>query len=212
MTLSPVTIVAMLGAAYMFGSIPFSLLLGWLKGVDLRQVGSGNPGATNVARALGWGYGLLALLLDAGKGLAPTALLPMLASAGPEAEHVAVGCGAAAILGHTFPCWLRFRGGKGVATSLGVVGWLAPVGALAAVGTFAVCFAATRIVSLGSLVAAATFAAVQLWQLWPFSSERWSLIALSILAPVLVAVRHRANIVRLLRGEETRLTAKPPAQ
>lgn len=204
------SIAGLLAAAYLAGSIPFSLLLGKaVGGIDIRRHGSGNVGATNVGRLLGWKWGIVALVLDALKGLLPTLLLPRLVPEATVQTHLAVGCGLAAILGHMFPCWLGFRGGKGIATSLGVVSILAPWGALAAAATFAVLFGVKRIVSLGSVVAAVVFAAVQmiLLQPAPFSSSKWSLAAFSIAVPVLVIVRHRSNIVRLLRGEEKPFSA-----
>jgi glycerol-3-phosphate acyltransferase PlsY len=194
--------------AYLAGSIPFSLLIGrWVGGIDLRQHGSGNVGATNVGRVLGWKWGVVALILDALKGVAPTGLLPLLYN-GPGRGHLAVGCGVCAILGHMFPCWLKFRGGKGVATSLGVVSMLAPQAALAAFITFAICFAISRIVSLSSMLAGIVFAISEMLilRLQPFTEQNWSLGLFSIVVPLLIIVRHRANIGRLLRHEEKRLT------
>lgn len=211
MPASPLAIAAALVAAYLAGSIPFSLMIGKaVGGIDLRQHGSGNVGATNVGRLLGWKWGILALVLDALKGLLPTALLPMMFAGSGVTRNIAVGCGLAAILGHMFPCWLGFRGGKGVATSLGVISYIAPWGALAAAGVFAVCFAIWRYVSLGSIVAAVVFAAVQLTIHWrdAFTSSVWPTVAFSIAVPLLVIFRHRSNIVRLLRGEEKRFVAK----
>jgi acyl phosphate:glycerol-3-phosphate acyltransferase len=205
---SPAIIAGVLLLAYLCGSIPFCLMLGRVVGgIDLREHGSRNVGATNVTRLLGWGWGGVALLLDAIKGLLPTLLLPRLVATSPGQLHLAVGCGVAAILGHMYSCFLKFKGGKGVATSLGVVSVLAPWGALAALVTFIVLFAWKRIVSLGSIVAAAVFAAVQMSLLTPrpFRGDCWSLAAFSLAVPLLVIVRHRANISRLLKGEEKAL-------
>jgi len=120
--------------------------------------------------------------------------------------HLQVGCGLAAVLGHMFPCWLNFRGGKGVATALGVILVLSPWGTLWAVAAFAISFGLFRIVSLSSILAAITFCAVVLWGLRPepFGSESWSLAAFSIAVPLLIIMRHRGNIGRLVRGEEKR--------
>lgn len=175
-------------------------------GIDLRQHGSGNIGATNVARTMGMKWGLAVLALDALKGMLPVLLVmhtSLFAAAAPS-THVAVGCGLAAILGHMFPCWLGFRGGKGVATALGVVALLAWQATLIAAGVFLLVFALKRVVSLASMTAALVFAAVEFGILWPdpFSSETWSLAAFSLAAPLLIIVRHRDNIARLLRGEE----------
>ncbi|MFN8453045.1 MAG: glycerol-3-phosphate 1-O-acyltransferase PlsY, partial [Anaerolineae bacterium] len=147
----------LLVAAYLAGSIPFSLLIArWAGGIDLRQHGSGNVGATNVARTLGYKWGAVALLLDALKGLLPTWGLPLLFY-GAGSRHAPVAAGLAAIVGHMFPCWLGFRGGKGVATALGVVAVLSWQATLAAFVAFAAVFAVSRIVSLSSIVAAVTF-------------------------------------------------------
>jgi glycerol-3-phosphate acyltransferase PlsY len=199
--------------AYLVGSIPFGLLVcRWVAGVDLRAVGSGNIGATNATRVVGKTWGAIVLLLDALKGLLPTLLLPLLCNAPAElAGHYSVLAGLCAILGHSFPIWLGFRGGKGVATSLGVIAILAPWGTLVAAGLFVTVFAATRIVSASSLAAAIGFAVFQwFWlQPGPWSAERWSLTLFSLAVPLLIVVRHRSNIVRLLRGEEAAFRSAP---
>jgi acyl phosphate:glycerol-3-phosphate acyltransferase len=213
-----IAVAAVIAAAYLIGAIPFGLLVARLvRGIDIRTAGSGNIGATNVGRVLGAKWGAFVLVLDALKGALPTLLLPMLATTAedPKRLHVAVGCGLAAVLGHMFPCWLRFRGGKGVATALGVIVVLAPWGTLVAVLTFAVVFGATRIVSLSSMLAAIAFCIGVMWRLWPqpFTEGTWSLAAFAIGVPLLIVVRHRANIGRLLRGEEGRYrTADPLAE
>jgi len=198
--------VAMAGLAYLAGSIPFGLwLTWWIAGVDLRSVGSGNIGATNATRVLGGKWGSVVLLLDALKGLLPTLMLPMLFDGSePLIHHERVLAGVCAILGHSYPIWLGFRGGKGVATSLGAVLILSPWGTLVAAGLFAAAFALTRIVSAGSLLAAVGFAVFQWFALQPdpWSAANWSLTAFSLGVPLLIIVRHRNNIVRLLRGEE----------
>lgn len=195
--------------AWLIGSIPFSLVIARLAGgIDLRQHGSGNVGATNVARTLGPKWGLLALLMDAAKGALPVWLLPLLFHV-PEGSlmNVRVLCGVAAILGHMFPFWLRFKGGKGVATALGVVMVLAPAAMGCAFLTFVLTFAMFRIVSLSSMVAALVFSIAQMAlsgaELW--SQKNWGLGAFSIAVPVLIIVRHWPNLVRLWRGEEKQL-------
>lgn len=204
--------------SYLCGSIPFGLMIvRAVAGVDLRTVGSGNIGATNVGRAAGKTWAVIVLLLDALKGAGPTLAGPWLA---PEIlpQTAQVLAGSAAILGHMFPVWLGFRGGKGVATALGVIAVLSPQATVAAALVFAMTFAVTRIVSLGSLLAAVTFGAVQLWQLRPhfFRDEHRALAIFSIAIPLLVIVRHLGNIARLLRGEEaafkTTSSAKPSTQ
>ncbi len=199
-------------AGYLAGSIPFGLLLArWVGKIDLRQHGSRNIGATNVARTMGLRWGVCVLVLDALKGMLPVLLLPGLFfdKADPVWEHVRVGCGLAAICGHMFPCWLRFRGGKGVATALGVVAVLAPWATLFAFVAFALTFAASRIVSLSSIVASLVFAAVQFYLFYrlgweEFVTSHWSLGLFSLAVPLLIIIRHRENIKRLTRGEESR--------
>jgi glycerol-3-phosphate acyltransferase PlsY len=176
-------------------------------GVDIRKSGSGKIGATNVARVLGKKLGIAVLVLDCLKGALPTLILPpVLTDSATFRPHLAVLSGTAAILGHMFPCWLKFHGGKGVATALGVALALGPLSTAAAFVVFVLCVALTRIVSLGSILAACTFCGVELWQLrpTPFGDEPWSLAAFSTLVPLLIILRHRSNLARLLRGTEPR--------
>lgn len=199
--------------AYAVGSIPFGYLIArFIKGIDIRQHGSGNIGATNVGRVLGAKWGILALLLDLFKALLPTWLLPLLLVSDPVwSGHAAVACGVAAIIGHMYPCWLWLRGGKGVASALGVVAYLSPIPTLIAFGFFLLSFLIWRIVSLSSILAAIVFAVAHFVlhynQLW--SSAHWSLTLFSLAVPTLIIVRHRTNLIRLWRGEEPRYrTAK----
>ena len=200
-------------AAFLIGSIPFSLLIAkYAGGIDLREHGSGNVGATNVTRTMGKRWGMLALLLDAAKGITPLMILPMLIPVDVSAyTHQQVLSGICAVLGHMFPPWLSFRGGKGVATALGVVTVLAPWAMLAALIVFLISFAVKRIVSLSSILAACVFPniaqfAIHHENLW--TSTHWSLGAFSILVPALIIFRHRTNITRLYRGEEQPLQMK----
>ena len=201
--------------AYLAGSIPFGLILArLLKGVDLRAVGSGNIGATNASRALGTKWGLVVLVLDALKGWLPAALLPGCWSKEPaDLALLTAGAGIAAILGHMYSVWLGFQGGKGVATALGVLLAVSPYGTLTAFIVFATAFAATRIVSLGSILAATSFAIHQLIALQPqpFSAVLWPIATFSLVAPALVIAKHRANIQRLLQGTEPRFGRSRPA-
>ncbi len=196
-------------AAYLIGSIPFGYLIGRLVGkIDIRQHGSGNIGATNVGRVLGNKWGLLAFAFDLAKGLVPVALVTPALVGRQDANlaHWQVVAGIATILGHMFPCFLKFRGGKGVATALGVVSYLAVWPTAVAVLIFVLSFAIWRIVSLASMLASIGFAVCQIVLLWPalFSREHWSLAAFSLLVPALIIGRHRSNIGRILRGEEKR--------
>ncbi|HET6522111.1 MAG TPA: glycerol-3-phosphate 1-O-acyltransferase PlsY [Geminicoccaceae bacterium] len=181
---------------YLIGSIPFGPLLAHLFGAgDLRRVGSGNIGATNVLRTGRKGLALATLLLDALKGFLPAWLLYRYL--GPD---MAVLGAAGAVLGHCFPVWLKFRGGKGVATAAGVAFGLTPPVALAALGVFAVVVALTRYVSLGSILGVAAAAPVAYLMGFIQFAELYLLVAL------LITVRHAANIRRLLSGSENKLT------
>jgi glycerol-3-phosphate acyltransferase PlsY len=190
---------------YLFGSLPFGLLIARLtSGVDIRKQGSGNIGATNVARVLGAKYGVLVLVLDCLKGAIPTIVLPIVLLPHESGRlHLAVLTGVATILGHMFSFWIGFRGGKGVATALGVALVLGPLATAAAIALFVTTFAASRFVSLSSMLAACTFCGVQMWHLWPpFSESTWSLALFSVAVPLLIVVRHRSNIGRLIQGTE----------
>jgi glycerol-3-phosphate acyltransferase PlsY len=180
--------------AYVLGSIPFGVLLARAKGVDLRAVGSGNIGATNVARALGKGWAVAVLIADAAKGFVPVGLGGYLALP-PWAIALA---GFLAITGHMFTLFLGGRGGKGVATSLGVALALSPVAALIGFGVYIVVFAVTRLSSLGSLLGVWTFSLTFVfWRQPPVP-----LVALALGGAALVTLRHRENIARLVRGDE----------
>ncbi|WP_339734008.1 glycerol-3-phosphate 1-O-acyltransferase PlsY [uncultured Gimesia sp.] len=193
--------------SYLAGSVPFGLLTAKIvAGTDIRKVGSGNIGATNVARTLGAKWGILVLLLDALKGLLPVLFIPALfvSADSPDFDHARVLSGVATILGHMFPIWLGFRGGKGVATSLGVILMLGPWSTLVAVGAFALTFLFWRIVALSSVLAAFAFGVAQFIQLGSsaFTQQKWSLAVFSIAVPLLIIVRHWSNLGRILRGEE----------
>ncbi len=198
--------------SYLVGSLPFGLLTAKIvRGIDIREHGSRNIGATNVARVLGGKWGAVVLVLDALKGALPVGLLPtlFLGSDSPGWGHARVVCAVTAILGHMFPCWLKFHGGKGVATAAGIVLVLAPWGSLGAIGTFALVFAISRIVSLSSILSVSAFAVLQMILLWPapFSPDNWSLAVFSLGVPALIIYQHRTNIGRLLRGEEPKFRA-----
>jgi len=194
--------------AYLLGSIPFGYLLVRLSvGGDVRETGSGGTGATNVTRRAGKGVGVLTLLLDLLKGMAAVLVARALPGAGEVAQWWVCAAAAAAVLGHVFPVWLRFRGGKGVATGLGVFLVLAPLATLCAALIFVLVVWLWRYVSLGSIVAAAVLP-LAVWSLSALGvSERVSLplLLLSILGAGLIVLMHRANVGRLLRGEESRL-------
>lgn len=199
-------IIALSLLSYLVGSIPFGLLIARLRKIDLRSSGSGNIGATNVFRTVGKSWGILTLALDALKGGLPAAYFPLaLPSSAWDPSHLGLLFGLLAIAGHTWPVYLRFHGGKGVATSAGVLIALAP--AVMGVGflIFAALLAATGYVSVASM-GAAVAATVAGWVL-----HRQDGLALPMALTCLAALilwRHRANIQRLLRGEENRLVRK----
>ena len=195
--------------AYLLGSIPTGLWLGLrLRGIDIRQHGSHNIGATNVMRVLGKKLGVLALAADALKGLLAVVAVSQL-SAWPYAP---LACGLAAIVGHMAPVLLRFRGGKGVATSAGVFLALCPMPLLLALFVFLLAVAVTRMVSAGSVLAAIALALL-LFLLphdlatWPghLLPQGWFLPLIATLIAALVVYRHRTNLQRIIRGTENRI-------
>lgn len=189
-------------AAYLLGAVPFGLLIAKSRGVDIRQVGSKNIGATNVLRSVGKPWGILTFACDALKGYLPAAWFPALA--GSAAGWLGMACALAAILGHNFPVYLRFQGGKGVATSAGALLGLAPAAMGIGVVVWAALLFAFRYVSLASIVAAAVVPAAGWWLYRATPLLPGFLTALG----VLVIVRHRANIQRLLAGTENRFGRK----
>jgi acyl phosphate:glycerol-3-phosphate acyltransferase len=189
---------------YLLGSIPFGLIATRLGGAgDIRQIGSGNIGATNVLRSGRKDLALITLLGDAGKGVVAVLLARYLTHGNPTVIALA---GGAAFLGHLFPVWLKFKGGKGVATFYGVLlsaAW--PVGALAAV-TWLAMAAVFRVSSLAALTAAVLAA--------PFAiatDQPRPILGLAIFMAILIFIRHRENIARLLKGEEPKIGKKKPA-
>jgi len=185
--------------AYLLGSIPFGVLVTRVLGLgDLRRIGSGNIGATNVLRTGNKGAALATLLLDGGKG----ALAVVLARALTGAEDAAQLAGLATFLGHLYPVWLGFRGGKGVATFLGLILALDWRVGLACCATWAVVVALTRISSIGALVAAA------LTPLWLFAFDHGRMLLLVMILTVLIYIRHAANLARIKAGTEPRIGRK----
>lgn len=183
--------------SYLAGSIPTGLWLGRrFRGVDIREHGSKNIGATNTMRVLGKKLGALALVGDAAKGLVAVLVFGRL---GPW-EHLPLACGLAAILGHTASVFLRFKGGKGVATGGAVFAALTPIPASISVVAFAVVVALTRMVSAGSIIAAVVLAAAVIGMKAP-----WPTQAAAGAVALFVVWKHRSNIGRILRGEENRL-------
>lgn len=202
-------------AGYLVGSIPFGLLVGLARGVDVRQKGSGNIGATNVGRLLGGKFFALVFALDVLKGMAPMLAAGLVLG---FAAHTPLGyllwllVGFAAVLGHMFSVFLGFRGGKGVATSTGMMLGLWPyytLPLLAAAAVFGAAFWRTRIVSLGSILGAITlpiaYAAMGLL-FWPTHlPAQWPLLAFAVIVATMIVYKHRSNITRLRAGNEPRV-------
>ncbi|MGF1655724.1 MAG: glycerol-3-phosphate 1-O-acyltransferase PlsY [Verrucomicrobiales bacterium] len=192
-------------AAYAIGSIPFGYLAGRLNGMDIRQHGSGNIGATNVFRVLGARWGVPVFLLDFLKGL-----IAVLAARGvfPGSEVAALAGAVGVVLGHNYPVWLQFRGGKGIASSAGVLIGLIPLSAIVAIVVWVVVMKITRYVSLASLVAAAVLPVATLAQTLTSDQVGWGVFGFTLLAAAMAFWRHRGNIVRLRDGTEPKMGQK----
>jgi glycerol-3-phosphate acyltransferase PlsY len=188
---------------YLVGSIPTGYLLGQARGLDIRQHGSGNIGATNVWRVMGARWGLVAFASDFLKGFLPLYLVRTLSfpeGGSGSAALLLVICGLAAIIGHNYTPWLGFKGGKGIATSAGVLAALMPWVLAVALSLWIIAVLVTRTVSIGSLLAAAVLPPLAAW----FYPREWIYFGLATLAGGLAAWRHRSNIQRLLAGTESR--------
>jgi glycerol-3-phosphate acyltransferase PlsY len=208
-------IILFLLMAFLLGAVPFSFIIGKrVKGLDLRQQGSGNLGATNVFRTLGPRWGVACLLLDMAKGAAAVALMTALVKTWPPGEptpfHITpdlfrIVAGVVASLGHTFSPWVSFHGGKGVATTAGAFLVLEPYALLVALAAFAIAFFTSRIVSLGSIAAAVILPfAVLFFERHSHSTSK-TIIWFTFLVCAFVIWKHRANLARLRAGTETRL-------
>lgn len=206
--------------AYLVGSIPFGLLVGRAHGIDPRAAGSGNIGATNVGRLLGRRAFAIVFTLDFLKGLLPAAAATWLVHRAPEPTRglfaLWLGVGFAAVCGHLFSLYLRFRGGKGIATTAGVALGIFPYFTfpmLLAVGVWGAVFFLWRIVSLASVIGAAAFplayVGVGLARGWPIAGAQLPLLAFCVIVAALVIYKHRANLARLRAGAEPRVAARP---
>jgi len=209
-----VNFVILIIVAYLLGSIPFGLLIAKAHGRDLRSIGSGNIGATNLSRALGRKWAYFCFILDAAKGLIPTLTAAKFIDSAPTTVELLLwlAVGAAAVLGHIFPIYIGFKGGKGVATSFGVALGLWPyytVCALVAVVIWVVFVLLWRYVSLASVVASVAFPlalilAILLIPAWRFAIL-WPILIAAVAIPLMVIVRHRENIKRLIAGTESKV-------
>ncbi|MDP3981256.1 MAG: glycerol-3-phosphate 1-O-acyltransferase PlsY [Chlamydiota bacterium] len=190
---------------YLLGSIPFAYLMGkFLRGIDIREHGSGNLGATNVARTLGVVPGIVTLLLDGLKGLVSVIIIaPFFFVHSPAIEWVKIACGVAAIFGHNWTCFLSFKGGKGVATSTGVFLGLAPIAIIFSIFVWLVVWLIWRYVSLASIIAALCF------PIFLFFLDRSAeMFMVGIMISAIGIWKHRANIKRLLEGSEPKSFTK----
>jgi glycerol-3-phosphate acyltransferase PlsY len=196
--------VAILGA-YALGSIPTGYLVARAKGVDIRSVGSGNIGATNVFRILGKPAGIFVLVFDGLKGFAACAwfadwIIKSFSISTSDEVYLRLVAGLAVVLGHNYTCWLRFKGGKGIATSAGVLAGIVPLALVIILGLWLVLFAVTRYVSIGSLAASFTLP----FATW-LTTKDWTLTLVTGAMGALAIYKHKANIQRLLDGTENRI-------
>lgn len=190
--------------SYLIGAVSFSYLFGrMLKGIDIRKHGSGNAGATNTLRVLGVGPAVAVLLLDAAKGVAAVWIPVWL---GSDSAWIQVLCGIAAIAGHNWPVYFGFKGGKGIATTIGVMATLALIPSLIAGAVAILAIALTRYVSLGSLL----YTLLLPFLILAFGGDT-PIFTISVLVAVFAFVRHRTNIAKLLKGQENKLGSKKRA-
>ena len=198
--------------SYLLGSIPFGYLIAITKGIDIRTEGSGNIGATNVSRVLGKKFGLIIFFLDMFKAFAAVFFVPLLFSGitfptTPD-NLLVILCGFSAILGHAFPLFLRFRGGKAVATCFGVFIWLAPLAVGISFCAWVVAVLVSRYVSLGSMIGTVSLALVLLFVLDSPFGDNIYLMLLSVAVTILVIAKHTSNIKRIISGTEKKVFAK----
>jgi glycerol-3-phosphate acyltransferase PlsY len=207
-----VTLAMVLLGSYLLGSVPFGYLAGRLKGIDIRKVGSSNVGATNVVRVLGKEYGYPVFVLDFSKGFVAVMISMLMAPGRPPRWHspevfgilAAMSC----VLGHSYPAWLKFKGGKGVATSAGALLALAPVATLMSVAIWTIVFWLTGYVSLASTTAAVVLPVIILLVSSHHENNRMLLVYSSASVAAVIIWRHRSNLSRLIRGTEPRFTRK----
>lgn len=218
----PTILLVLVPIAYVIGSIPFGLVVGKWRGIDVRAAGSGNIGATNVGRLLGKRYFFLVFFLDLLKSFIPMAIASAIVHRIPEANRdwrlylLWLLVGFAAVLGHMFSLFLRFKGGKGVASSAGMMLGLMPyytLPGLLGIVVFILVFALTRYVSLGSIVSACAFPLLYLLLAqamhWPVFGNQLPLLIFAVLIAAMIVYKHRSNIRRLLTGTENKFVKKP---
>jgi glycerol-3-phosphate acyltransferase PlsY len=206
-----VTLAVILVGSYMLGSIPFGYLAGRFARIDIRKFGSGNIGATNAVRVLGKKYGYPVFALDFLKGFGAVRISMLMASGPPPGwnspEIFGIAAAISCVIGHSYPPWLKFKGGKGVATSAGTLFALAPIVGLIGVAIWMVTFWVTRYVSLASVTAAVALPVVILAVSWRNENAK-AIFYFSVCVAAVVIWRHRSNLSRLLSGTEPRFTRK----
>jgi len=203
-------------AAYLLGSIPTGFLVGKAKGIDVRKVGSGNIGATNAFRILGKGPGIFVLVADGLKGWFAVAHVPGLVHRFYDAgvwdaqtlQWLKIIASISVFLGHTYTCWLKFKGGKGIATSAGILAALVPIAMIVSLSTWIIVCVLTRYVSLASIAASLILP----FAVWAVPDYGWNLVLLTAIMATLAIYKHKGNITRLMNGTESRLGRKkvPP--
>jgi glycerol-3-phosphate acyltransferase PlsY len=207
-----VILAVLLLGSYLLGSIPFGYLAGRLGGIDIQQAGSGNVGATNVVRVLGKRYGYPVFALDVLKGFGAVKISMLMAPGRPpewnSPEIFGILAAMSSVLGHLYPPWLRFKGGKGVATSAGALLALTPIATLIGVAIWVIVFCLTGYVSLASVIAAVVLPIVILVVSWNDQNKVKPLVYSSVCVAAVVIWRHRSNLSRLIRGTEPRFTRK----
>lgn len=184
-------------ASYFLGAIPFGLMIGKMAGKDVRKEGSKNIGATNVSRLLGKKLGFVTLICDCLKGYMPMLIAATLCKDDPNGELIVALCGLSAVVGHMFPIYLGFKGGKGVATGLGVFLYFSPLAILISLGVFVASVALSGFVSVGSLLSSALMV---VW-LWLLGGSKIAMMTAAVVA-ALIWLKHHENIGRLVKGEE----------
>jgi glycerol-3-phosphate acyltransferase PlsY len=206
------TLAAVLVVSYLLGSIPFGYLAGRVAGIDIRKTGSGNIGATNVVRVLGKFYGYPVFFLDFLKGLGAVKISVLVAtrahSEWPSPEVFGIIAAVSSVVGHCFPLWLKFRGGKGIATSAGALFGLMPLAMLIGLAIWTLVFWLTRYVSVASITAAIALPFVIAILTWLNQSYGKALFYSSLCIAAVVIWRHHSNLARLMRGTEPRFTRK----
>ncbi len=199
--------------SYLIGGIPFGYLIAVIKGIDIRTEGSGNIGATNVGRVLGKKYGLIIFILDMLKGFIVVFFIPAFVSSAVNIltttdNLLVVLCGFCAVLGHAFPVYLKFKGGKAVATSFGVFIWLVPISIAIAFGVWLLTVIVTRYVSLGSMIGSLSLVGVIVIVVDSPFGDNIYLLAMSVAVAILIIARHTSNIQRIIAGTEKKVFSK----